>query len=400
MALRSTWLALLLAGTGAACGDGSTTAAVEDVPPFSGTARITLMALGTHDSYAVDTTARFALLIVSPETEPGSVLARARDAHPHTPVFAYLNTMDVMLSRSRESADFWRAREDWFLHDDAGERVRVRVHTHQGERARYGMNVGHPGWQAYLAARVIQLLEAGYEGIQLDNVETSYSYLPRYIGNWVSAVPVDMTESRWYEAEVELLTAIRAAADAAGFADRELIFNHIRAGEPERSMAFLAPVEGANSEGWMNSEVVAEGRWGWLSRVELLRRAAAAGKRTNPLALAADKPNVSEASFAFASYLMAYRDERSTFWYGDLYRAHAMTWYPFYDVDLGPPVADMAQLEGSGVYARAFEGGVVLVNPTDIPQRISPPDAWPSLELGEVTVGSKEGRILMWEDQP
>jgi hypothetical protein len=52
------------------------------------------------------------------------------------------------------------------------------------------------------------------------------------------------------------------------------------------------------------------------------------------------------------------------------------------------------------VYARAFEGGVVLVNPTDIPQRISPPDAWPSLELGEVTVGSKEGRILMWEDQP
>ena len=203
------------------------------------------------------------------------------------------------------------------------------------------MNVAQPGYQAYLADRAVELLGAGYDGLQLDNVETSTSYLPRYVGSYVSGLPVELDEAGWYAGEVAMLRAVRTTVKAAGYGDRVILFNHIRAGEPERALEYLAEADGANSEGWMTAQVPLEDRWGWRSRVRLIEQAHAAAKRTNLLALD-DTPTEAEALFCFVSYLMAYRDEGSTFWYGDLYRAESMRWYAFYEAKLGAPVAAMA----------------------------------------------------------
>ena len=97
------------------------------------TGGITLMALGTHDSYATPDAGPFALVIISPEQKPGAALARARDGQPGVLVLAYLNTMDIMLSRAAQPDSFWDAREDWFLHDESAARVRVRIGSYQGE---------------------------------------------------------------------------------------------------------------------------------------------------------------------------------------------------------------------------------------------------------------------------
>ena len=162
-------------------------------------------------------------------------------------------------------------------------------------------------------------------------------------------------------------------------------------------------MDGANSEGWMNRDVEPEGGWGWRSRVELIRNAAAAGKRTNLLAPAAGTPSAAEALFTFASYLMAYRDDRNTFWYGQTYRAGQMTWYGFYDADLGAPTADIEEIAASGVFTRRFERGLVLVNPGNEAQRVPLPGEWldeSGQALSEMTLGSKEARILLAGEGP
>ncbi len=379
---------------GAAAGK-SASGRVEPQPPAR-TARIALMALGTHEHYQLRPGARVDLVVVSPENRAKGVLNAARSARPGAKVFAYLNTMDVLPLYLPEPASFWKKNEEWFLHDGDGERVRVRVRSYQGERSRYGMNVAHPGWQEYLGRRAVELLALGYDGIQLDNVETHYSYRARNVGSWISALPVEMTEEKWYPAEEELLGRIRKMADEAGFADREVIFNHIRSGEPEVSARYLTRVDGANAEEWMSFKVAPDGPWGWSARVDLVRAAARSGKRTNLLAVAS-LVSPEEAAFAFASYLMAFEGERNTFWYGKSYRAEEFPWYWFYDADIGAPAGEGALIEGSGVHARSFTKGLVLVNPQEGERTVDLDREYLDEALDpvkRVTLRAKEGKIL------
>jgi len=328
------------------------------------TGRFCLMALGTFKSYKIREGGPVDLVILSPEDHPDDALARVRRDHPTATVFAYLNSMDIMLSRAPEPASFWKEHESWFLHDATGARVTVRVKNYGGDLARFAMNVAEPGYHEYLAGQAVKFFKIGYDGLQLDNVETDYSYRPLQVGRFISALPADIDEERWYAGEVAMLRAIRRIATSSGFGQRDIIFNHMRAGEPERAMTYLAAVEGANAETWMDRKVQPKGKWGWKARVDLAREAAAAGKRTN-LLCAATFLGPDEALFTFASYLMAKQTERNTFWYGRPYRPDEMPWFPFYDVELGPATSNAYAVAGSEVYRRDFEKGVVLVNPND-----------------------------------
>jgi hypothetical protein len=320
------------------------------------------MALGTHPHYRLREGGPVDLVVVSPESRPAEALKKARQDHPGAKVFAYLNTMDLMLSRAEEGPAFFKEREDWFLHDRSGERVRVRVRNYHGDLARYGMNVAHPGYQEWLGGKAVAYLKLGYDGVQLDNVETDYSYRPLQVGRFISALPVEMDEETWYRAEPVLLRTVRRAATAAGFAGREIIFNHMRAGEPDRGLEYLAEVDGANAESWMDRKVDPGGKWGWRARIDLARRAVQAGKRTNLLCIASLLSR-EEALFTFASYLMTAENDRNTFWYGRPFRADETPWFEFYEADLGRPFGAVHAVAGSGIYRRDFERGVVLVNP-------------------------------------
>ncbi|HXI04203.1 MAG TPA: putative glycoside hydrolase, partial [Candidatus Saccharimonadales bacterium] len=355
------------------------------------------MALGTHKSYRIEGDHQVDVVIVSPERREKAVLKMARAAYPDAKVFAYLNTMDVMLLRSPERPAFWKEHEDWFLHDADGERIRVRVKHYSGPMSRYGMNVAKAGWQEYLGRRAAELLGMGYDGVQLDNVETDCSYKLRNVGRWISALPVEMTPEIWYRAEAEMLARIRKMATEAGYADREIIFNHIRAGEPQRSLEYLAQVDGANSENWLSMKADPRGTWGWAGRMNLARQAAAGGKRINLLAQAA-LFSPEEALFTFSSYLLASGGDKTAFWYGKAYRAEEMRWFWFYDVDLGAASGPMHPEGNDGVFRRDFDKGAVLVNPETEPRTVDTggtflDDAFEPVQ--RVTLGPRRGAILL-----
>ena len=367
-------------------------------PPPARTALHALVALGDLTDYGVPD-ARYDLVIVSPGAPPGSALALARRAHPQAVVLGYLNTMDMndLVPGAREAS---RGHEEWYLHDAAGERVRVRIDRYKGERARFGMNVGVAGYQDFLAGRAIELLRAGYDGVHLDNVETDSSYHPDRVGSWISGMPVEITREGWPAAEQSMLKRLRARVTEAGFGSRPLIINHIRAAEPEVSRLYLGDVEGANTEGWLSRDRSHDGPFGWKASVDQAAEVAQSGKLLT-LICRTDALSDEESLYLFASYLLATDGRHLYFFHGTSYRPAATRWRDYYDLDIGSPAGPMRP--AGGLYVREFTRGFVAVNPFDTVARLEAPEGCVNLSgaaLRSVSLQPRTGVILRRAERP
>ena len=232
--------------------------------------------------------------------------------------------------------------------------------------------------------------------MQLDNVSTEFPFFERLIGQWISAVPVQLTPAKWTADEVALLNVIRTAVAGAGFEKATIIFNHMRSGEPEESRAYVDATDGANCESWMSLRTDLEGRWGWKAKIQQVREVNRLGKLTN-LLCTPSQLSEDEALFCFASYLLAMEGGRAYFFYGTGYKIAAQqnAWYPFYDADLGAPTGDCVAKDGG--FLRVFRKGAVVVNPTRTAATISLPGAYatPSGQPAtQITLAPKRGALL------
>ena len=368
-------LALLVSGL--AC--GSITNARDGVAAQR-SALHAFVALGDIKDYRVPK-ARYDLVIVSPGHPLDAALTRARTAYPGSIVLGYLNTMDLneLVPGAREAL---QGHEDWYLHDAAGQRVRVRIDRYKGDRARFGMNVGVVGYQDYLAGRATEILRAGYDGVHLDNIETDSSYHPDRVGTWISGMPVEITREGWVAAEHSMLMRLRSKVTSAGFGSRPLIINHIRAAEPEASRLLLESVEGANTEGWLTRDRAHDGPFGWKASVDQAAEVARSGKMLT-LICKTDSVEREESLYLFASYLLATDGRHLYFFHGTAYRPEATVWHDFYDIDLGEPEGDAHLV--SGLYVRKFERGIVAVNPLEVTGTLSPGDGHVDLAGTRIT---------------
>ena len=88
---------------------------------------------------------------------------------------------------------------------------------------------------------------------------------------------------------------------------------------------------------------------------------------------------------------------RAHFFFAPSYKMSAQqTWYPFYDIDLGQPLADHEPRYGG--FWRRFEKGAVAVNPTSGQVLMSLPAGYRALageEVGEISLGPKDAAILL-----
>jgi Hypothetical glycosyl hydrolase family 15 len=364
------------------------------------TGKFTLMALGDNTLADLERVGhRYDLMIASADVKP-EVISSFRRRNPGALVFCYVNTSDVDADAVRYPyyARIWNdtnGHEDWFHHDARGERVKIYYPRYKN---RCAFNTGNSGLQRYLAARVVETLKTGrYDGIQLDNVSTEFPFRSDLLGKWISAVPINLTPERWTVDEVAMLAVIRKAVVDAGFRDKKLIFNHMRSGEPEASLAYLKMVQGANCEFWMSRRTELDGRWGWSAKVNQVRNANRMGKLTNLLCVT-DPVAEDEALFLFASYLMAKEGEQAYFFYGPRYRiaAAAGAWFPFYDADLGEPQGDYQARDGG--FLRAFRRGCVVVNPSQRTVTLSLPRRYATLAgdvVTSVTLAPKRGALLL-----
>ena len=378
---------------------GQTSNEILSATSKSRTAKFTLMALGDNRPSDFEPLVQRYDLLIASRGVGADVIEAFRKRNPGALVFCYMNTSDVNAGWIKDPyyARLWNdtnPHEDWFHHDAQGRRVRIYFPKCP---QRFAFDTGHPELQQYLARHAVTILQSGlYDGLQLDNVSTEFPFFEKLVGKWISDVPVGLTPDQWTSDEVRMLGTIMQAVAAAGFEEKTIIFNHMRSGEPAESRAYLDVVDGANCESWMSRRTDVNGRWGWKAKVEQVLAANRLGKLTNLLCLS-EAVSEKEARFCFASYLTAVEGNRAHFFFAPTYKMSAQrSWYPFYDVDLGRPVA--AHEPRDGGFWRRFEKGAVAVNPTSDQVLMLLPAGYRTLageEVGKLSLGPKEAAILL-----
>lgn len=250
--------------------------------------------------------------------------------------------------------------EDWFLHNEHGERLYTEERLWNGSHAaQYYMNPGSPGFREFWVDQVRRQRDAGWEAIFLDNVAATYSHIGQRADNGEGVVAEYESVEAWQEAVAGMLAAIKAA-----FPERPLWGNIIEAPARADAWDYYRPLlDGVQEEsfatGWASDEPLGPGAWeAMLARAE---RTLAAGKGV-VLYSQGEQNDYARLRFGLASYLLvATPDARATFRYAHTSSYEHLWWYPEFDITLGGPLGPRYRTWG-GRWARDFACGRVEVD--------------------------------------
>lgn len=251
------------------------------------------------------------------------------------------------------AAEADRDHPEWFLLNTSGERFTSWSHSWS-----WAMDVGSSSYQQRWADNVIAELQSqGWDGVFIDDTNPTmrYHYTPSAIAKYPS-------DDAYSAATRSAVATIGPRVRAAG----KLAIANIGswAGYPATARDWLQFVDGGLDEmfiKWGNRAGDGYGGLGrWETQLDELKAADRRGKFF--LAIAhSDPTDAGAARYGYATMLLGSNGM------GYFALAHDYTdetWFPEYDYDLGAPLGPET-VDASGVHRRAFERGLVLVNPTD-----------------------------------
>jgi len=371
------------------------------------TGKFVSLHLGSVDTASVEEAARHVDMMIFSPNVTVSVPETVRTINPDVRCLGYINSLDFngkgngdYLSTPGMKAD-WpiiNTHEDWFLHDENGERILVYLHT--GARERYAIDRTHPGLQRYLAEKGKEIITAGYDGVFLDNfsLELLFRREDKYSG-----FPAGMTNTAWQEGGYELLSAMKEELTS----EKLLVFNGVHGGSSHVRSSFqtegLAPFDSAMRAADVCDGGMWEGYFGWgelnlsESRLSSTVNTLAAFNTRNKVTIAcATGESDRDAKTLFCLYLLSLDGENAYFSYVPNYKR--IRWYPVFDTDIGRPVAEYELHDG--IATRRYENGFVSVNAKSQEVTIDLPGVFQN-PLGEnvekLTLQPKSGEILFEE---
>lgn len=251
--------------------------------------------------------------------------------------------------------------DDWFLHNEKGERLYTNWPGHTGYF--YHMNPASPGWRAFLVARLRQALEGddqepalGYDGVFLDNVALTLWKLRRQVSNSDGAVREFGSDEAYRTAWVALLTDVSNALRPA----RPVWANLIAESAPGSGWdEYLPYLDGVMVEafatGWLGSVAPSEWERGLVQAEEVLRHE----KGYLAVVQAKDQTLL---PFALASYLLITDGRRAFFRYAERGDYAIFPHYPLLDTSLGAPKGPRYR-QNDGTWRRDFARGYVIADP-------------------------------------
>jgi Hypothetical glycosyl hydrolase family 15 len=331
-------------------------------------------------------------------TYPGEIDAM-RAVNPDLQVYAYV--MGTFAWRSQPPGTYPAS---WYLRDEHGAYVRS-----VGEWA--GHYLIDPGRRGWIRDRVLTcrrfLRESGYDGCMIDVLGSA-----PLRGSFTSGVPVNpRTGAPWQPADWLAATADLAAAVKRAVAPSLVIGNGLSSGgayfsEGAPTARLLRDIDGGIAEAWLRgahsdprlfpSVLI------WRQSVDMLTEAALAGKTVMTLTKVwvETDPSTTRAwyRFALASFLLG--TNGSAYFGFSAAREEAPT-MPFRTpVRLGAPLDRYRQVDRA--YVRRFEGGIVLVNPSDGAVRVPLSGSFVTLDgdgvEDRIVIESHTGEILLRED--
>lgn len=251
--------------------------------------------------------------------------------------------------------------EDWFLHNEDGERLYTEERLWNGSHAaQYYMNPGSAGFREFWIDQLRRQRDAEWEAIFLDNVAATYAHIGRRADNGDGSVAEYDSLEEWQDAVAGMLEEIRAA-----FPERPLWGNIVEAPPTAEAWDRYRPLlDGIQEEsfatGWPGDPPLGQRAWeAMLARAE---RTLADGKGV-VLYGQGEHSDYARMRFALASYLLvATPDSRATFRYAHTSSYEDLWWYPEYGLTLGAPRGPRYKT-WDGLWARDFACGRVVADP-------------------------------------
>lgn len=237
----------------------------------------------------------------------------------------------------------------WFLRDPSGDAV-----LEPGRTDIYATDVGNPGYQQACAANAVAMAKQhGFDGIFWDTAD----------GNLTNelqgaSIPEYSTQASWDTAMGSALAYVGAAMHAQGL----LSVANIGGTDQATWEQWTGSQDGVEEESWTDggeglaqqipfwSQKLTELSWAMANHKYEIVHSFNGGEAANTFGLAA----MLLAANGYASYSVSNTSDGPD-----------ETWFPEYDTaqQLGAPAGAYTVL-ANGVYERAFDKGIVLVNPT------------------------------------
>ncbi len=247
--------------------------------------------------------------------------------------------------------------EDWFLHDDKGNRILVYLHA--GYKERYAIDRTNPNVQNYIARKAKEIVAAGYDGVFLDNFQLELLFRRK---DKYSGFPAGMTNTRWQIGGVELLKAIKKAIGDG----KIVIYNGLHEGWGRKLSQYQSEGISPFDSAMMMAEICDGAMWegyfaGKLNDVTLrhaVETIAAYNKLGKITVALATGNSEDEAKLKLSLYLLSLYGEQAYFSYVPDYKH--IRWYKIFDIDIGKPLG--AYVLHDGCATRQFEKGIVIIN--------------------------------------
>jgi hypothetical protein len=260
-------------------------------------------------------------------------------------------------------AEVMASHPEYFARDASGRLIHIRSQPQATL-----MDQGNPGWRAFHAARLANYLQVyDFDGVDLDSMGWGA------VRSYTTSKPVNpatgrtYTSKEWLDLSVLTLNAVKAAVG-----DKLVLFNGLTNGTSYTVTSVLATsnADGGIAEGFLRNPTTAAtafpGVSAWLANVHMLQDMEARGKLflawTKLWLPATEAQKQAWNTFALATYLLA-NGGRSYFnFLGSAGGDRTSIVYPNQQAALGAPLGPYTV--AGPVYSRAFEHGVVSVNPS------------------------------------
>ncbi|MDJ0927267.1 MAG: putative glycoside hydrolase [Gammaproteobacteria bacterium] len=258
--------------------------------------------------------------------------------------------------------EVYRTNPEWVLRDADGRELYIPWGCRDGRCPQFAADVGNPAFRAHWIAEAAKLVETGYRGIWVDDVNLTWRVSDGH-GRHVRPIdPRTGTEMRlddWRENFAVFMEEIRAA-----FPDIEIAHNSIWYAGPFDEPAILRQIDAAD---YINLERGAtdpgltggDGKWSFdrfLGFIDLVQ------DRDRAVILMDYGDTPREREFALAAWLLISSGR-------DLLSSNQLDWtapvsfWGGYKTDFGP--ARGTRYEWRGLLRRDFECGYALLNPPD-----------------------------------
>jgi len=294
-----------------------------------------------------------------PRASAAGALRDSRDACSRSLEIAYLLTTVTGIA-----GDFCAALhpvEANFLHNSVGERLYATLSWQESSGTRtayiYAMNPAAPGWRSYLAQRAREnLVSQGFDGLFLDNLDTSLHRVQQQEANSTGTVEEFATAESYRSATNGLLAGLR------GLVGTSIIWaNTVGAYEmPSDEDGYLPYLDGVMREYFVD---LWNGSYAspavWEAQLQQAEKLSSQGKAFLGVAQGS-RIDTARVRFGVASYLLV-ADARAYIRYADV-SAYDQAWlYSEYQSRLGSPTT--VRYQEGGLWRREFACGSVTVDP-------------------------------------